>query len=60
MDMIVFKGFFRFLLTTNLVKNNHIRLELCLSFQKLSSMKIEILLIPNFDVSEKTGKAVIK
>ena len=60
MDMIVFKGFFRFLLTTNLAKNNHIRLELCLSFQKLSSMKIEILLIPNFDVSEKTGKAVIK
>ena len=36
------------------------RLEFTLSFEKASENSLKMLLIPDFDHSEKIGKAVIK
>ena len=35
-------------------------LEFSLSFQKISKIKLQMVLIPNFDVTEKIGKAFTK
>ena len=44
----------------SLLKVVMFRLEFTLPFQKTSENKLEILLIPNFDLSEKIRKAVSK
>ena len=47
-----------FLLTIKFVKKNQIENKMFFIFLKLSKKKFEIILIPNFNVSEKIGKAV--
>ena len=49
---------FMFLLTIKFVKKNQIENKMFFIFLKLSKKKFEIILIPNFNVSEKIGKAV--
>ena len=51
---------FMSLLTTRFVKNCHIWAGIYLIFLKKVLKQIEMLLIPNFDLSKKIGKAVIK
>ena len=63
MKMIVCKILFCLLYLyeqLNLLKTLIFGLELTLSFFKSSSKKIEILLIPNFNLREKLGNAVTK
>ena len=47
-----------FLLTTHLVKRNHIKARIFFIFLKIFLKQTEMLLIANFDVSEKMGKAL--
>ena len=51
---------FMFLLIAKFVKIVIFRLEFPLSFKKTSQSKLEILLIKNFDLSEKIGNPVTK
>ena len=48
------------LLTTRFVKHCHIWAGIYLIFLKKVLKQIEMLLIPNFDLSKKIGKAVIQ
>ena len=60
--MIIFKIFFTFtfLKTTEFVINSHIWAKIYFALLKMSQTKLEILLIPNLDLSEKIGKTVTK
>ena len=61
MNMIVCKFFFAFYFFINNKFGQEIilRAEFSLTFWNISNFKLEMLLIPNFEVSEKIGKAVI-
>ena len=58
-NVFVFFAFFS-LLTAPIVKHSHIYARIYFILQKLSSNKLESLLITNFDLSEKIRKVVTK
>ena len=61
-SMIACKFFFYFLflLTAPIVENSHILAKIYFTFLKTSLTKLKSPSIPNLDLSEKIGKAVIK